>query len=161
MELTEGLASVGAQTLPVLAFAATLEILAIHRTYDEELSFLRAFVRRHSSVWGPRLATAIMVVRWLPILIYLAVIIYDIRAELLCLRVLGGDQSLSGRASEVENAVLWSFAAVALIPIAPVFIQMQSLRRMKQAIGVQAASEVVATDTDPPLSTPRYADPPR
>lgn len=76
-----------------------------------------------------------MIVRWLVVLIYLVVIIYDIRAELLCLRVLGGDQSLGGHAGEVQNAVLWSFAAVALIPIAPVFIRMQSLRRIKQVIG--------------------------
>jgi hypothetical protein len=148
MELTEGLASVGAQTLPVLAFAATLEILAIHRTFDDELKFLRAFVRRRSATWGPKLATAIMIVRWFPVLGYLALILYGVRAEFLCLRVLGGDQTLSGHGQEVQNAVLWSFAAVALIPIAPVFVRMQSLRTIKQAIGLEVITEVPATDTD-------------
>jgi len=153
MELTEGLASIAAQTLPVLAFAATLEILAIHRTFDDELRFLRAFVQRHSSTWGPRLAMGIMIVRWIPVLVYLALILYDIRAESLCLRLLGGDQGRNGYGGDVENAVLWSFMAVALIPVAQVLIRMQSLRTIKQPIVWEAAAGVVASDVVPASST--------
>jgi hypothetical protein len=141
MELTEGLASVTAQTLPVLAFAATLEILTIHRTHGEELKFLRAFVRRHSGKSGPRLAVGIMIARWIPILVYLTLIIYDIRAELLCLRVLGGDQGLSAYGKDIENAMFWSFVAVVLMPIAPVLLRTQSLFTIKRAIGLEPSSE--------------------
>lgn len=138
MKLTEGLASVAAQTLPVLAFAATVEILTIYRSYDAELTFLRIFVSRHSTMWGVRLAVAIAVARWILVLVYVSLIIYGIRAEWLCLRVLGGDQSLGGFGKDVENAVLLSFAAVVLLPIVPAFLRMQSLRTIKRDIGLES-----------------------
>jgi hypothetical protein len=68
-------------------------------------------------------------------------IIYGIRAEWLCLRVLGGDQSLGGFGKDVERAVLVSFAAVVLIPIVPALVRMQSLRTIKRDIGLEPSGE--------------------
>ena len=141
MELTQGLASVAAQTLPVLAFAATLEIITIHRTYNAELRFLRAFVRKYSTRRGTRLAVALMIARWIQVLVYVALILYDIRAEMLCLRVLGGDESLRGHGGDIENAMIWSFAAVVLIPIVPVLLRLQSLGTIKRTINAQDSDE--------------------
>jgi hypothetical protein len=50
-----------------------------------------------------------------------------IRAEWLCLRVLGADQSLGAFGTDVQNAVLAPFAAVVLLPVVPAFLRMQPM----------------------------------
>jgi hypothetical protein len=81
------------------------------------------------------------VARWIPVLVYVFLIIYGIRAEWLCLRVLGGDQSLGAFGTDVQNAVLASFAAVALLPIVPAVLRMQSLRTIKRDIDLEPSAE--------------------
>jgi hypothetical protein len=119
MRLTEGLASTTAQALPIFALAASLEILTIHRSYGAEIRLMQAFVRGHTASWAPRLAVVIASARWIVVLVYFALILYDIRAEFLCLRVLGGDQGLGHYGNDIQNAVLFSFTAVVLIPRYP------------------------------------------
>ncbi|GIM90832.1 hypothetical protein [Paractinoplanes toevensis] len=136
MTLTDSLASVTAQTLPVLAFAATLEILTIHRSYSSELRFLRNLVRERPTRWATRLALGLAVARWVLVVIYLALIVCAIRAEWLCLRVLGGETGLSGHGGDIEFAMIASFVAVALIPITPALLRMQSLRTIRKDIGL-------------------------
>ncbi len=147
MQLTESLASTAAQTLPIFALAATLEVLAIHHTFDEELRMLSAFTRRRSNGWRTGLAAAIMTARWLPVLGYLTLILYDIRAERLCLRLLAGDQSFSSYGADVEDAMFWSFVLIAVIPIAPVFVvRTQTFGMIKQALGLRGADKQTSPD---------------
>jgi len=88
--------------------------------------------------------------RWIVVLVYLALILYDIRAEYLCLRVLGGDQGLGHYGNDIQNAVVFSFIAVVLIPVVPAILRIQSIRYIKRDITAGSSKDI---DPSRPRST--------
>jgi hypothetical protein len=137
MELTETLAATAAQTLPVFAIAGTIEIVAIDRYMHHFYGRMTGRERAGLSRKAVRFLMFGALARWLTAGLYLLMILYDMRAERDCLRLLGGNHAYSMFGAEVENAMFWSFALIVLVPVVPIWIvNTQSFQMYVRSLGL-------------------------